>query len=75
MEKNHRTIKCWAAKSGCNVKKAVFWYNFLPKEKCYKESRPCNGMFKEVWRFPKLENEEVENIEEEKINFGVGDLV
>ena len=52
VERNHRTIKRIAARTGGDVLDAVFWYNYLPCEGTDPTSAPCQRLFRQPWRNP-----------------------
>lgn len=58
IERNHRTIKRMCARANIEVREAVFWYNFLPKEGLSETNCPCSGVHKYTWRHPNIVNME-----------------
>jgi len=50
VERNHRTIKCMAARSGGNILDMVFYYNAAPKNLNGKSISPFNQLFRHEWR-------------------------
>jgi transposase InsO family protein/ribonuclease HI len=59
VERNHRTIKRMAARTGKSIEEMVFWYNCTPRSK-NPRIRPCQGVFTYDWRCPG-ENVELES--------------
>lgn len=49
IERNHRTVKRCAARSKCNIKDAVFWYNVTPR---VDGVIPAHVFFNRCFRFP-----------------------
>jgi transposase InsO family protein len=54
VERNHRTIKRMASRTGRNILLMVFWYNMSPKEDGKDESVPANGLFSYEWKPPSI---------------------
>jgi hypothetical protein len=52
VERNHRTIKRMAARTGGNVLEMVHYYNFSPKEGQKEMTAPCAQVFTYPWRCP-----------------------
>jgi transposase InsO family protein len=52
VERNHRTIKRMAARSGGNILKMVFWYNLSPMEGVDSRSVPSYNVFNYEWKPP-----------------------
>ena len=52
VERNHRTIKSWAEKSGVDPEEAVFWYNVSPKTAQKQETVPYRAVHSYKWRLP-----------------------
>jgi hypothetical protein len=63
VERNHRTIKRMAARTGGRISEMVSWYNFTPKEGVEADASPSFQIYKYPWRCP---NEECHNEEEER---------
>jgi hypothetical protein len=60
IERNHRTIKRMAARTGEDALDMVYWYNSAPKEGVDKETVPSAGIFKYEWRYPDTPQAQVE---------------
>lgn len=54
IERNHRTIKRIAARTGKSPLTAVFWYNFLPLDGLDASTAPHRRLFRRQWRNPLL---------------------
>ena len=52
VERNHRTIKRMAARSGSDPLDMVFWYNMAPRNGTQPSSIPARGLFSYSWRLP-----------------------
>ncbi len=55
VERNHRTIKRMAERSGSSPAEAVFWYNISPKVSTDPQSVPSSSLFSYKWRHPLIE--------------------
>ena len=73
VERNHRTIKCWAEKAGIDPIEAVFWYNVSPRVSDDSGSLPQLAVNNYRWRLP-LEEPELDT-REVSCRFDVGDDV
>lgn len=73
VERNHRTIKAWAEKSGINPVEAVFWYNVTPRNGMKESSVPQGSVHGYCWRTP-LEEPGLDDIGE-SCSFKIGDYV
>lgn len=60
IERNHRTIKRMAKRSGGSIPEMVYWYNFTPREMDKEESSPRIGINKYEWRCIEEPNKEEE---------------
>ncbi len=59
VERNHKTIKRTAARSGRDPTEACFWYNFAPRNPS--EKSPSEHVYRKQWRHPcKQRREEVQ---------------
>ena len=72
VERNHRTIKCWAEKAGIDPVEAVYWYNVSPRVSNNNDSLPQLAVSNYRWRLP-LEEPELGS--EVSCRFEVGDDV
>lgn len=54
IERNHRTIKRMAARSGGNILRMVYWYNMAPKEGVGDQSAPSHCIFTYDWKPPRV---------------------
>jgi transposase InsO family protein len=52
VERNHRTIKRMAARTGKDVFEMLFWYNFTPRKETAGGTAPCVGVNSYRWRCP-----------------------
>lgn len=52
VERNHRTIKRMAERSGGSIRDMVFWYNFSPRDAGVLESSPASLLSSYTWRCP-----------------------
>jgi hypothetical protein len=71
IERNHRTIKSMAARSGADVRDIVFWYNYTPKIGDDSTTSPSREVFTHTWRYP---NERKRQASGDR-NWRVGDQV
>lgn len=55
VERNHRTVKAVAEKSGVNPMEAVYWYNMSPRNGQDESSIPHRAVYKYNWRHPMTE--------------------
>ena len=74
VERNHRTIKRMAERSGSSPEEAVFWYNLSPKVCTDGRSVPSSSLFTYKWRHPAVEPT-IEGDTNFASGFKVGDLV
>ena len=73
VERNHRTVKRMAARSGGDILDAVFWYNYLPREGMDPTSSPSRHLFRHRCRNP-MERPR-ESRQREQPGFSQGDTV
>lgn len=52
IERNHRTIKRMAARSGRDISQMVFWYNMSPRKGVREETIPHRVIFAYEWKLP-----------------------
>jgi ribonuclease HI len=74
IERNHRTIKRMAARTGREIEEMVYWYNYTPREVDKESSVPSRGIYKYNWRCPYQEQNKEEE-EEDDDSYRVGDDV
>ncbi|KFD63395.1 hypothetical protein M514_24416 [Trichuris suis] len=48
IERCHRSVKVIAARKGCAVCEAVYWYNLMPRDDCSEATAPANA----IYRYP-----------------------
>ena len=76
VERNHRTIKRMAARTGGSIRDMLLWYNFTPKDGLKVESAPSHSLFTNKWRYPRQPVQEEQRLERaEESNFRVGETV
>jgi hypothetical protein len=52
IERNHRTVKRMAARTGRNILDMVFWYNYTPRHSDDENSTPSAMIYQYRWRCP-----------------------
>jgi hypothetical protein len=52
VERNHRTIKRMAARSGGDILRMVYWYNMSPRSKIDEKTIPSHLLFSYSWKSP-----------------------
>jgi ribonuclease HI len=73
IERNHRTIKRMAARTGKSILDMVYWYNITPKNDSREDSVPSSILYSYPWRCPaKVEDDENPKI---PVGFEVGENV
>ena len=45
-ERCHRSVKRIAARMGCSLQEAVYWYNMAPKDDVTAQTAPANGIYR-----------------------------
>ena len=65
VERNHRTVKRMASRSGRPILEMVFWYNFAPKDGTHEISTPSSGIYSYKWRCPEMVDDNKVGAEDE----------
>ena len=73
VERNHRTIKRMAARTGKNILEMVHWYNITPRDGGREESVPSSRLYSYKWRC--LAKEEKEEKHDALSDLSVGEEV
>ena len=71
VERNHRSIKRWAARTGSSILECVYWYNVAPKVKVRADTVPVSEVYKYEWRVDRVVRAE----DSEEARYSVGDKV
>jgi hypothetical protein len=74
VERNHRTIKRMARRSGISIAEMVYWYNFAQKDGIEETSAPSSGIYVNQWRCPGMMEECQDDIKNESM-WPVGTMV
>jgi len=75
VERIHRTVKRIAARTGCSILMATYWYNVSPKSKTDSESVPANQLFTYSWRCVNIDPNQGSRPESVNGPFEVGNSV
>lgn len=76
VERNHRTIKRMAARTGGAVQEMVFWYNFAAREGSKSDTAPCSSIFKYTWRCPgETASGRIQGFHDDSSEFKIGEGV
>jgi hypothetical protein len=75
VERNHRTIKCMAERSGITPIEALFWYNITPRRSAEVSSAPYKSLFTYEWRHPEVNVLELNEPIGDNCDFNIGDAV
>lgn len=75
IERNHRTVKTIAARKGCTVPEAVYWYNVTPKDDVSPSTAPANALHTYRVRVRGLESSSLPEPEPPQKNIKEGDVV